>query len=136
MTVEIEDEGGQTDTALVTISLTNVNENPVVSPGTFEISEAANNGAVVGTVTASDPEGGALTYSILGQTPFAINAGSGQLTVADSSQLDYEADPQLTFTAVSYTHLDVYKRQPLKRHWACFWSAATPQTKNMHYLCM
>ena len=52
MTVEIEDEGNLTDTALITVNLTNINENPTVTPATFTISEAAGNGTVVGTVVA------------------------------------------------------------------------------------
>ena len=99
MTVEIEDEGGLTDTALVQVNLTNVPENPVVTPATFTLSEAATNGTVVGTVTASDPEGGTLTFSILGApTPFDIGTNSGQLTVANSSLLDFESKPSIQFS--------------------------------------
>ena len=98
MTVEIEDEGNLTDTALITVNLTNINENPTVTPATFTISEAAGNGTVVGTVAASDPENQTLTFSIVGVSPFAINSGSGQITVADSSQLNYENDPSIDFT--------------------------------------
>ncbi len=98
MTVEIEDEGNLTDTALITVNLIGVNENPTVSPATFTISEAAGNGTVVGTVSASDPENQALTFSINGVSPFAIGANSGQLTVADSSQLNFEADPSIDIT--------------------------------------
>ena len=98
MTVEIEDEGNLTDTALITVNLTNINENPTVAPATFTISEAAGNGTVVGTVTATDPENQTLSFSIVGVSPFAINGSSGQLTVADSSQLNYESDPSLEIT--------------------------------------
>lgn len=98
MTVEIEDEGGLTDTALVTVNVTNVNENPVVNAATFTIAESAANGTVVGTVTATDPEPGPLTFSLSGSTAFAINANTGQITVADSNQIDFETDPSISFT--------------------------------------
>ena len=99
MTVEIKDEGDLTDTALIQINVSNVPENPVVNPATFTLSEAAANGAVVGTVTANDPEGGTLIFSILGApTPFAIGTNSGQLTVANSSLLDFETKPSIQFT--------------------------------------
>ena len=101
MTVEIEDEGNLTDTALITVNLININENPTVSPATFTISEAAGNGTVVGTVTASDPENQTLSFSIAGVSPFAIGANSGQLTVADSSQLNFEADPSIEITVMA-----------------------------------
>ena len=98
MTVEIEDEGGLTDTALITVDITNVNENPVVNPQSFTISENAANGTNVGTVAASDPEGAALTLSIVGASPFAINGNTGLITVANSSQLDFETTPSINFT--------------------------------------
>lgn len=98
MTVEIEDEGGLTDTALITVNVQNVNEDPILNNQEFTISEGAANGSVVGTVVATDPEGLALTFSIVGTSPFAINASSGQLTVANSSQLDFESNPSPTLT--------------------------------------
>ena len=99
MTVEIKDEGDLTDTALIQINVGNLPENPVVTPATFTLSEAAANGAVVGTVTANDPEGGTLIFSILGApTPFTIGTNSGQLTVANSSLLDFETKPSIQFT--------------------------------------
>ncbi len=98
MTVEIKDEGNLTDTALILVNVTDLNENPTVTPATFTLAEDAANGAVVGTVAANDPEGGALNFTIIGTTPFAINANSGQITVANSSQLDFETNPSYNFT--------------------------------------
>ena len=98
MTVEIKDKGGLTDTAQVTITITNLNETPVVTPATFTVPENAANGTVVGVVQASDPENSPLAFSLTGTTAFAINAGSGQLTVANSALLDYETNPTFTFS--------------------------------------
>lgn len=97
LSVKIQDEGGSSDTAQITINVTDVNENPNVSDQSFSISEAATNGTVVGTVAATDPESGALIFSRSGTTAFNINSSTGQVTVADSTQLDYEADPSMTF---------------------------------------
>ena len=97
LTVKIQDEAGFSDTAQITINVTDINENPVVNDTTFTISEAAANGTVVGTVTATDPEGGALTFTRSGTTAFSINATTGQVTVADNTQLDYETHPTMTF---------------------------------------
>ncbi|HOU39800.1 MAG TPA: cadherin domain-containing protein, partial [Promineifilum sp.] len=98
MTVEIKDEGGLTDTALITINVTDLNENPVVTPATFTLAEDAANGAVVGKVDADDPEKGPLTYSLSGTTIFAIHPNSGQITVANSALLDFETNPTITFS--------------------------------------
>jgi hypothetical protein len=75
--------------ATVTVSLTNVNEVPIINNQSFSVAENSSNGTNVGTVVASDPDAGqTLTYSILsGNTSgaFAINASTGVLTVANSS---------------------------------------------------
>jgi Cadherin-like/Cadherin domain/RTX calcium-binding nonapeptide repeat (4 copies) len=58
------------------------------------IAENSPNGTVVGAVTGTDPDAGAvLKYSLVNDADgrFQIDANTGQLTVADSSQLDYEA---------------------------------------------
>jgi hypothetical protein len=100
LTVQATDNGtpalqGQ---ATITITITNVNESPTVTPATFSVAENAANGAIVGTVSASDPDAGTtLTYSIVsGNTGnvFAINPSTGQITVAGA--LDFETTAQYT----------------------------------------
>lgn len=97
LSVLITDEGGQQDTATITINVTDINENPNVSDQSFTINENAANDSNVGTVVATDPESGALTFARSGTTAFNINPTSGQVTVADSAQLDFETDPSMTF---------------------------------------
>ena len=56
--------------------------------------ENAANGTVVGTVTGVDPDAGAtFSYSLTNNAGgrFAINASTGQITVANGTLLDYEA---------------------------------------------
>jgi uncharacterized repeat protein (TIGR01451 family) len=69
---------------------------PALNDQTFSMAENSANGAVVGTVAASDPDGDTLTFSVTSGSPnpFTINSATGQLTVADNSQLDYETTPQ------------------------------------------
>jgi Cadherin-like/Cadherin domain/RTX calcium-binding nonapeptide repeat (4 copies) len=58
------------------------------------VAENSPNGTVVGTVTGVDPDAGTvLKYSLIDDADgrFLIDVNTGQLTVADSSQLDYEA---------------------------------------------
>ncbi|MAT98165.1 MAG: hypothetical protein CL608_13555 [Anaerolineaceae bacterium] len=94
LTVQIEDSGMLTDTAVINIDIIDVNEAPTVDPDTFTVAENSSNGTPVGTVTSSDPEDDSLIYDIVGGDPdniFNIGSTSGQITVADNSFLDFEA---------------------------------------------
>ncbi len=61
-------------------------------PVTRSVPENATEGAAVGDpVTATDPEGDALTYSLGGQdAKFAIDESTGQITVGKGAAFDYE----------------------------------------------
>jgi VCBS repeat-containing protein len=91
-------------TGTITVNLTNVNEAPVVNDQSFNVAEGSANGTVVGTVAATDPEvpaSQALTYAITaGNTGgvFAINAATGQITVANGAALDNETMPSFALT--------------------------------------
>ena len=92
--VTVTDGKGLGAAAVVTVNLTGLNEvPPVVEDQAFDVDENSGNGTVVGTVVASDADvGDALTYAIVGGTgAFAIDEDSGELTVADAGQLDFEA---------------------------------------------
>ena len=88
------------DEATVTINVTNVNEaptfdNPVYS---FDVSEASPTGTLVGTVSATDPEGASLTFSITGGDPsgdFSIDS-NGKITVTGT--LDYDTTSTYSLT--------------------------------------
>lgn len=87
--VEVTDKGGLKDTATMTISVTNVNEPPVVNDQTFSVNEDSPNNTVVGTIVATDPDSGdALNFALSGNPPFAVNPTTGQLTVSDSGQIN------------------------------------------------
>jgi uncharacterized delta-60 repeat protein len=97
LTVTVTDSG---DPALsssntMTISITDINETPVVADQDFWIDENAANGTVVGTVTAVDPDNGqTLTWTATGggiADALAVNPATGQITVVNSSLLNYEA---------------------------------------------
>jgi VCBS repeat-containing protein len=102
LTVQVTDNAPSPLSAsnTVTINLTNVNEAPVVAAQTFSLAENSANGTAVGTIVASDPDTGTtLTYALTaGNTSgaFALNAATGQLTVANTAALDFETT--LTFT--------------------------------------
>jgi Cadherin domain/RTX calcium-binding nonapeptide repeat (4 copies) len=88
------------DTAVITVTLTNVNEAPTVNAaGPFSLAENSANGTAVGSVTATDPDAGqtaTLQFSITGgntSNAFAINASTGAITVANSAALNFETTP-------------------------------------------
>ena len=64
--------------------------------------ENSANGTSVGTVSASDPDtGSTLIYAITAGNEtgiFAINSSTGEITVADGSQLDYETTTSYDLT--------------------------------------
>ncbi len=103
LTVQVTDNGSPTasGTAAVTITVTNVNEAPVVTVATMTIAENSAVNSAVGTVSANDPDGGQTrTFSITaGNTGgvFAINPNSGAITVAVAA-LDFETTPTYHLT--------------------------------------
>lgn len=96
--VAVTDPGGLTYEGNVVIYITNVNEAPTITGGVFSIDENAPAGAVVGTVTFSDPDGDALAFSgaQIGAGKVLTVDADGTIKVADSSYLDYETRTSFT----------------------------------------
>lgn len=97
LTVTVTDNGtpNQSGNNTITVNLNDVNERPNVAPlQLFDVDENAANGTVVGSFVGSDPDAGqTLTWQITEASlagAFAINAATGQITVADRTLLDYE----------------------------------------------
>ena len=90
-------DGSNTSTQAITVSINNLNDNlPVfTSSATFN---AAENQTAIGTVTATDPDGDTLTYSISG-SEININSSSGVLTFASAP--DYETKSSYTATVTA-----------------------------------
>lgn len=83
-------------TQALTITVTNVNEAPVLAPSAA-ISVAENQTAVT-TVIGTDPDGTALTYSISGgadASRFTINATTGVLAFVSAPDYEAPADANL-----------------------------------------
>ncbi|MDJ0892828.1 MAG: Calx-beta domain-containing protein [Gammaproteobacteria bacterium] len=81
------------------VTLTNDDNLPVVTAGqSFNVSELAANGTPVGSVAASDADGGTVFQSwsiVSGNTggTFGINPATGELTVVNNTSLDFETPP-------------------------------------------
>ena len=104
LVVEVRDDGlpRLSDSATVTVSLNDLNETPpTIADQTFSLPENSADATLVGTVVASDPDAGqAVTLSLVGGNDsgaFTLSS-TGELRVADSSQLDFETTPTFTLT--------------------------------------
>ncbi|WP_233214590.1 LamG-like jellyroll fold domain-containing protein [Rhodopirellula bahusiensis] len=95
-TYTIEDSNGANSTAEITITIQGANDNPhdLATTG-LTVVETANNGTSVGTITHSDIDSGdTATFTLTDDANgrFVIDSSSGEVTVADTSQLDNETD--------------------------------------------
>jgi hypothetical protein len=97
ISLRVVDDGGLVSETSTLVEVTN--SNPVVIPNSYTVTENAPMGTVVGAVIATDFVGDVLNYSIVGgtgATAFIVDTATGQIIVADSSQLDYETTNELT----------------------------------------
>jgi len=92
LTVQVSD-GTDTASATITINIGDVNEGGLnVSDQNFSVNENSSDGVSVGTIVASSPLD-TLSFEIAegnADRAFAIDGDTGQITVADAGQLDYE----------------------------------------------
>ncbi|MGB3535530.1 MAG: putative Ig domain-containing protein [Microcoleaceae cyanobacterium] len=100
LTVEVSDEEYQAN-ATVSVNVTDANDTPDIENQTFTLAEDETDGATVGTVVASDTDGDNLTYSITAGNNdgiFAIDTETGEISLADSSQIDFETTESYDLT--------------------------------------
>ncbi|WP_321319698.1 cadherin domain-containing protein [Labilibaculum sp.] len=113
-TVTVSDGINTSAAETITINITDVNDvAPIVTASqTFYIDEDASNTTSVGTVLATDSDATATTFSswtiTAGNTDgiFAVNSTTGEITVTDNTNLDYETTTSysLTVTVSDGTH--------------------------------
>ena len=84
------------------ITVTPVNDAPVINDTVFSLKENSPNNTIVDTVVATDvDEGDELSYIIMNGNngnAFAIHSFIGTLTVNDYSELDFETIPVFNLT--------------------------------------
>ena len=87
-------------TKTINITLHGENDAPELQSGSFSVVENSSNGSVLGTVTTNDVDSSSLTYSLTDDADgrFVINSSTGEITVANSSGLNYESDTEHTIT--------------------------------------
>lgn len=98
LNIRITDSANNSSTNTLTINVTNIDEPPQIAPQNFSVPENTTVNSTIGQITAVDPEGTALSFTIQGNnsTPFTINTdGSIQLNEA----LDFETTTEYTLDA-------------------------------------
>ena len=101
LTVEVSD-GDNTDSGTVTVNINDTNdEAPSVTSASYDLAESASAGTSLDTLAATDPDTGlTTTYSAWTITSgnsdgvFALDPTTGALTVADTTNLDYDSGAQ------------------------------------------
>ena len=103
-------DGDQTDQAIITVTVTDVDHEPVAVDEEFSVDEDAASGATVGTMTATDADGDTIGWAITGgnaDDAFAIDSATGEITIAgplDHEQTDvYELEVEASSTTLSDT---------------------------------
>lgn len=112
LTIEVTDDSGLSQSNKIRISLTDQSEPPIftIQPPEYFTEENANNGTVLGLVSAIDPdEGDFVSYRLTGEAsaPFNIGTYNGIINVMDNSLLDYETSTQHVFKVEAYDQNDM-----------------------------
>ncbi len=99
LTIRATDSGDLHGDAIVTITVASDNAAPTVLSGqSFTIAEDSPTGIVIGTVSATDPDGDDLSFALSGDDGgygvFDIDIDTGELSVLNGSGLDYEVTPE------------------------------------------
>ena len=103
LTVQVSDAGtpSLSDTAIVKISVFNVNEKPEIADASYSVEENSMAGLVLGTLVAIDPDESApnntLTYKVLSGN------NAGMFTLSDAGKLSVAKDGLDYETITSYT---------------------------------
>ncbi|WP_185152694.1 Ig-like domain-containing protein, partial [Fulvivirga aurantia] len=95
------DGNGGNVPADLAITINGVNDTPVANDATVSLDENSANGTTVHTVVATDNDNDIVDYAIIaGNTggAFTINNTTGEITVANSTALDFESNPTFTLT--------------------------------------
>jgi hypothetical protein len=99
--------GAQTTSQSFSIGVTDVAPSAPTdtNPAANSVAEGAAVGTVVGvTAHSTDVNGGAVTYSLIGDTSgggFTINSSTGVITVADPTKIDYETAAGHAYTVTA-----------------------------------
>ena len=92
---------------------------PTASDDSFTLDENSANGTVVGSVSATDPEGDGLSYAILSgniNSAFAINAATGQITVGEQRRAGLRNEQDIHANRCRHRRDGAYARRRSRSH--------------------
>ncbi|QAY77373.1 tandem-95 repeat protein [Sphingosinicella sp. BN140058] len=90
-TIRVDDGHGGIVEQAIAVTVTPANDAPTGVTGTLEVEEFPNNGTVVGTVVAQDPDSSSFTYSLVNDAGGRFDiSSSGVVTVENGLLIDYE----------------------------------------------
>ena len=104
VTVTATDEDSITGSVSITVTVTNVNEAPTfAASATLALSVAEGTTGNIGSpVTATDPEGAAITYTLTGTDAAAFQiSATGQISLASGAVLNYEQKSSYSLNVVA-----------------------------------
>ena len=98
------DDGTLTTSAEITINVTDVNEAPVFGNNstTFTAAENIAETVIIGTLSATDPDGDAVSYRLTNNVHsdnFEIDVNSGEISLKSGGSLDFETRTSYAFEA-------------------------------------
>ena len=104
ITIQVEDTAGLTDTAEVTINVTDVDETPEFAQDSYSasIARGAEVGDIITNIAATDPEGDTLTYAITAGNDaglFIVDITNGDIKLAVPDKRTGAGDRTLTIAA-------------------------------------
>lgn len=95
------DNGAVKEQNTITVTINDVAEIVTTTAFAVTIDENPAAGQMLGALSATSDGSASIIYSLVtgaNSSAFAINASTGELTVADASQFDFETNPTLTAT--------------------------------------
>ncbi|MEX0363160.1 MAG: BspA family leucine-rich repeat surface protein, partial [Allomuricauda sp.] len=98
LTIGVTDNTDST-TETITINVTNVNQAPTIAEDqVFSVYEDISDTVLIGQVSASDPDGDGITFSVATQNDIFEISNAGELTLVTGVSLDYETQTEYTVT--------------------------------------
>ena len=100
-TVRVDDQGIPNLSDSESFSVTVTNAAPTIADQTFALAENSPIGVEIGTAAASDGDGDAISFVIIGGNAdgaVAIDPGSGLITIASAVPLDFETNSPISLT--------------------------------------
>ncbi|MBK7096258.1 MAG: cadherin domain-containing protein [Saprospiraceae bacterium] len=83
----------------IKVTLSKINKMPIVENSGFSVLENSNTGTFIGTVTATDPEGSPLTYTLTGGNDFdGFILENNEIYINNKAAIDFDVTPTFFLT--------------------------------------